>query len=47
LNYLLLAAYDQYDNGFPSAGIVTGVGLIHGREVVIIANDATVKAVHT
>jgi acetyl-CoA carboxylase carboxyltransferase component len=38
-----LASYDQYDNGFPSAGIVTGVGLIHGREVVIIANDATVK----
>jgi 3-methylcrotonyl-CoA carboxylase beta subunit len=38
-----LAAYDQYDNGFPSAGIVTGIGLIHGREVVIIANDATVK----
>jgi len=38
-----LAAYDMYDNGFPSAGIVTGVGLIHGRETVIIANDATVK----
>ncbi len=38
-----LAAYDQYDNGFPSAGIVTGIGLIHGRETVIIANDATVK----
>jgi 3-methylcrotonyl-CoA carboxylase beta subunit len=38
-----LAAYDQYDNGFPSAGIVTGIGLIHGREVIIIANDATVK----
>jgi 3-methylcrotonyl-CoA carboxylase beta subunit len=38
-----LAAYDQYDNGFPSAGIVTGIGLIHGRECVLIANDATVK----
>jgi len=38
-----LAAYDQYNNEFPSAGIVTGIGLIHGREVVIIANDATVK----
>lgn len=38
-----LAAYDQYKNGFPSAGIITGIGLIHGREVVIIANDATVK----
>ncbi|HBS86088.1 MAG: methylcrotonoyl-CoA carboxylase [Bacteroidetes bacterium GWF2_38_335] len=38
-----LAAIDQYDNGFPSAGIVTGIGIVHGREVVIIANDATVK----
>ncbi|MCF8296992.1 MAG: acyl-CoA carboxylase subunit beta [Saprospiraceae bacterium] len=38
-----LAAYNLYDNGFPSAGIVTGIGLIHGRETVIIANDATVK----
>jgi acetyl-CoA carboxylase carboxyltransferase component len=38
-----LAAYNLYDNGFPSAGIATGIGLIHGRETVIIANDATVK----
>lgn len=38
-----LAAYNQYDNNFPSAGIVTGLGVIHGKEVVIIANDATVK----
>ncbi len=38
-----LAAYGMYNNSFPSAGIVTGIGLIHGREVVIIANDATVK----
>ena len=38
-----LAAFDQYDNSFPSAGIVTGIGVIHGRETVIIANDATVK----
>lgn len=38
-----MAAYDQYENGFPSAGIVTGIGVIHGRETVIIANDATVK----
>jgi 3-methylcrotonyl-CoA carboxylase beta subunit len=38
-----LAAYDQYDNQFPSAGIVTGIGLVHNKEVVIIANDATVK----
>jgi 3-methylcrotonyl-CoA carboxylase beta subunit len=38
-----LAAYEQYENGFPSAGIVTGIGIIHGRETVLIANDATVK----
>jgi acetyl-CoA carboxylase carboxyltransferase component len=38
-----LAAIDQYDNQFPSAGIVTGIGIIHGKETVIIANDATVK----
>jgi len=38
-----LAAYGMYKNSFPSAGIVTGIGLLHGREVMIIANDATVK----
>ena len=38
-----MAAIDQYDNAFPSAGIVTGIGVIRGRETVIIANDATVK----
>ncbi|MFC1887772.1 carboxyl transferase domain-containing protein [Candidatus Cloacimonadota bacterium] len=38
-----MAAYDQYDNQFPSAGIVTGIGVIHGKETAIIANDATVK----
>jgi len=38
-----LAAFDQYDNQFPGAGIVTGIGIIHGRETVIVANDATVK----
>ncbi|MDG1544723.1 MAG: carboxyl transferase domain-containing protein, partial [Candidatus Poseidoniia archaeon] len=38
-----LAAIDQYDNQVPSAGIVTGIGVVHGREVMIIANDATVK----
>lgn len=38
-----LAAYDQYDNNFPSAGIVTGIGYIKGRETIIVANDATVK----
>jgi acetyl-CoA carboxylase carboxyltransferase component len=38
-----LAAWDLYDNEAPSAGILTGVGRVEGREVVIIANDATVK----
>ncbi len=37
------AAYNQYDNAFPSAGIITGIGVVHGRECLIIANDATVK----
>ena len=38
-----LAALDMYDNQFPSAGITTGIGVVQGREVMIIANDATVK----
>ena len=38
-----LAAYDMYDNDAPSSGLVTGIGVIHGREAVVIANDATVK----
>ena len=38
-----LAAYDLYDNEAPGAGIVTGIGVIQGREVLIVANDATVK----
>ena len=37
------AAYDQYENRFPAAGIVTGIGKIQGREAIIVANDATVK----
>jgi len=38
-----MAAYGQHHDGFPSAGIVTGIGVIHGHETVIVANDATVK----
>jgi acetyl-CoA carboxylase carboxyltransferase component len=38
-----LAAFGMYDNGFPAAGIITGIGVIHGKETMIIANDATVK----
>ena len=40
----LLVAHDQYDGQAPAAGVVTGLGIVRGREVVIVANDATVKA---
>ena len=38
-----LAAYDLYDGEAPAGGIITGVGRVSGREVMIVANDATVK----
>ena len=38
-----LAAWEVYDMEAPSAGIVTGIGVVEGRECVIVANDATVK----
>ncbi|MEX0661263.1 MAG: carboxyl transferase domain-containing protein [Balneolaceae bacterium] len=42
----LWAAYEMYEEegGCPSAGVVTGIGTVHGRSCMIIANDATVKA---
>jgi 3-methylcrotonyl-CoA carboxylase beta subunit len=40
----LLVAYDRYDGQAPGAGVITGVGVVSGREVVVVANDATVKA---
>lgn len=40
----LLVAYDQYDGTAPAAGVVTVVGKVEAREVVVVANDATVKA---
>ncbi|HMY35167.1 MAG TPA: carboxyl transferase domain-containing protein, partial [bacterium] len=42
----LFAAYEMYTDfgGCPSAGCVSGIGLIHGKETVIVAHDATVKA---
>jgi 3-methylcrotonyl-CoA carboxylase beta subunit/propionyl-CoA carboxylase len=43
LEFSPLAAYDLYDNEAPAAGIVTGIGPIHGHECALIANDATVK----
>ena len=38
-----LAAHGLYDGEAPGAGIVTGIGRVSGREVMVIANDATVK----
>jgi len=38
-----LAAFDLYDNEAPAAGIVTGIGRVSGRDVLVVANDATVK----
>jgi len=38
-----LAAFGMYDDEAPSAGVVTGIGRVSGREVMIVANDATVK----
>jgi acetyl-CoA carboxylase carboxyltransferase component len=40
----LLVAHDRYEGQAPGAGVVTGVGVVEGREVVVVANDATVKA---
>ena len=38
-----LAAWEMYDGAAPAAGIVTGIGVVAGRQCVIVANDATVK----
>lgn len=43
LEFSSLAAWDMYENEAPSAGIVTGIGVVEGQECVIVANDATVK----
>ena len=40
----LLVAYDEYDGKAPAAAVVTVVGKIEGRECVVVANDATIKA---
>jgi acetyl-CoA carboxylase carboxyltransferase component len=40
----LLVAHDRYDGQAPAAGVVTGIGIVDARPVVIVANDATVKA---
>jgi acetyl-CoA carboxylase carboxyltransferase component len=43
LEFSTLAAHEMYGGAAPGAGIVTGIGQVHGREVLVIANDATVK----
>jgi 3-methylcrotonyl-CoA carboxylase beta subunit len=40
----LLVAHDQYEGQAPGAGVITGVGVVQEREVVVVSNDATVKA---
>ena len=43
LEFSPLAAHEVYKDDVPAAGLVTGVGQIHGRQVMLVANDATVK----
>lgn len=43
LEFSTLAAWDIYEGAVPSAGVITGIGVIHGQECMILANDATVK----
>jgi acetyl-CoA carboxylase carboxyltransferase component len=43
LEFSTFAAYNMYESQSPCAGIITGVGRVHGREVLVVANDATVK----
>ena len=38
-----LAGWDLYDDDVPCGGIITGVGQIHGRDCMLVVNDATVK----
>lgn len=40
----LLIAYDEYKGQAPAAAVVTSIGKVHGRECVVVANDATIKA---
>src|SRR4249919_201778 len=43
LEFSALAADGMYDGASPCAGIITGIGRVHGQEIVVVANDATVK----
>ena len=42
----LLVAYDRYDGQAPAAGVITGVGVIEGREAVVVANKPSGLLVH-
>ncbi|UXU74730.1 MULTISPECIES: carboxyl transferase domain-containing protein [unclassified Paracoccus (in: a-proteobacteria)] len=37
------AAHGMYDNEAPGAGVIAGIGRVHGQDVMVVANDATVK----
>jgi 3-methylcrotonyl-CoA carboxylase beta subunit len=39
----LFAAHGMYDGEAPAAGVIAGIGRVHGRDVMVVANDATVK----
>lgn len=43
LEFSTLAATEMYNSEAPAAGVITGIGVIHGQECIIVANDATVK----
>ncbi|MCB1151540.1 methylcrotonoyl-CoA carboxylase, partial [bacterium] len=43
LEFSPLAAHGVYEDDVPAAGLITGVGSVHGRQVMVVANDATVK----
>ncbi|MFC1555386.1 carboxyl transferase domain-containing protein [candidate division KSB1 bacterium] len=43
LEFSTLASNGMYDDMAPCAGVITGVGVVHGKEVLVVANDATVK----
>jgi 3-methylcrotonyl-CoA carboxylase beta subunit len=43
LEFSPLAAHGMYEDAAPCAGIITGIGRVHGQEILVVANDATVK----
>ena len=43
LEFSAFAAHGMYDDQAPAAGVITGIGVVHGKEVLVVANDATVK----